>query len=161
MMSILAVEDVEDFRAIRLSALLNSPESFAALYEQERIKPIAVFQDCLEHSTVFAAYHEKNIIAVAILSQDQSPKCSHKAYLNSVFVEPEYQAKGIGTLLLNYVIDYAKTHMEQILLTVLSDNLAALRLYNKSGFEIYGKESKALKSAGEYQDEYLMKLMLI
>lgn len=159
-MSILALEDVEDFRAIRLSALLKSPQSFAALYAQERIKPIAVFQDCLKHSTVFAAYHEKNIIAVAILSQDQSPKCSHKAYLNSVFVEPEYQAKGIGTLLLNYVIDYAKTHTEQILLTVLSDNLAAVRLYNQSGFEIYGKEPKALKFAGQYSDEYLMKLIL-
>ncbi len=84
---------------------------------------------------------------------------AHKAHLSSVFIEPEFQQKGIATMLLNTIIKYSKNSVEQILLTVADDNKPAIQLYEKCGFQTYGIEQKALKDNDEYIDERLMKLL--
>lgn len=50
--------------------------------------------------------------------------------------------------------------MEQLNLSVMSDNLAAKRLYASVGFELYGVERRALKHGGRYFDEDLLALRL-
>ncbi|EXE89241.1 acetyltransferase family protein [Acinetobacter baumannii 532279] len=109
---------------------------------------------------VFGAYYKNEIIGLATLTQEIGVKFSHKAYLSSVFIEPEFQQKGIASRLINAVIEYSKKHVEQILLTVAEDNKAAIHLYKKLGFQIYGIEEKALKDNDEYIDEILMKLFV-
>jgi RimJ/RimL family protein N-acetyltransferase len=46
--------------------------------------------------------------------------------------------------------------VEHLLLSVVSENEAAHRLYQKLGFSEYGREMKALKLGGRYLDEILM-----
>ncbi|WP_353173648.1 GNAT family N-acetyltransferase [Acinetobacter rudis] len=156
----LSVNELEDFKAIRLSALEKSPKMFGSTYSAEVGKPLIFFEACLLNSTVFAVYHQNIIIGLATLTQELGAKFSHKAYLSSVFIEPEFQQKGVASRLLKAVIEYSQKHVEQILLTVASDNEPAIHLYKKLGFQIYGLEQKALKDGSEYIDEVLMKLFV-
>ena len=75
----------------------------------------------------------------------------------SVFIEPEFQKKGVASILLSAIIEYSEKHVEQILLTVADDNKPAIHLYKKFGFETYGIEIQAMKDNGRYIDEILMK----
>ncbi|MBY0377838.1 MAG: GNAT family N-acetyltransferase, partial [Gammaproteobacteria bacterium] len=50
--------------------------------------------------------------------------------------------------------------LTQLHLTPISSNLAALQLYQKLGFEIYGTEPRALRMGDIFFDEHLMVLDL-
>ena len=154
---ILNVDESNDFRTIRLSALEKSPEMFGSTYIAEVEKPLVFFKSCLSSSTVFGAYYKNKIIGLATLTQENGIKFSHKASLSSVFIEPEFQKKGVASILLSAIIEYSEKHVEQILLTVADDNKPAIHLYKKFGFETYGIETQAMKDNGQYTDEVLMK----
>ena len=154
---ILSVDESNDFRTIRLSALGKSPEMFGSTYMAEVERPLVFFENCLSSSTVFGVYYKNKIIGLATLTQENGIKFSHKASLSSVFVEPEFQQKGVASSLLSAVIEYSKKHVEQILLTVADDNKPAIHIYKKFGFETYGIEIQAMKDNGRYIDEILMK----
>lgn len=158
---ILTVSQAKDFRTIRLSALENAPKMFGSTFASEVAKPLSFFEACLSNLTVFGVYHHDDIIGLATFSQEVGAKFSHKAYLSSVFIQPEFQQKGIASKLIHAVIEYSKNHVEQILLSVADDNTSAIHLYQKMGFQPYGLEQKALKNQDEYIDEILMKLFLI
>lgn len=157
----LNVNESNDFRAIRLSALKNSPEMFGSTHMAEADKPLNFFEDCLLNSTVFGAYHKSKIIGLATLTQENGIKFSHKASLSSVFIEPEFQRKGVANSLLSAVIEHSKKYVEQILLTVADNNKPAIQLYKKFGFQTYGVEKKAMKDNGQYIDEVLMKRFML
>ncbi|ALF58880.1 GNAT family N-acetyltransferase [Psychrobacter urativorans] len=154
---ILSVDESNDFRTIRLSALEKSPEMFGSTYIAEVEKPLVFFKSCLSSSTVFGAYYKNKIIGLATLTQENGIKFSHKASLSSVFIETEFQKKGVASILLSAIIEYSEKHVEQILLTVADDNKPAIHLYKKFGFETYGIETQAMKVNGQYTDEILMK----
>lgn len=154
---ILTVNEASDFRKIRLTALKKAPEMFGSTYGAEVDKPLVFFENSLSSSKVFGAYHNNQIIGLATLTQETGTKFSHKATLSSVFIEPEFQQKGIASRLLSAIIQDSKNHVEQILLTVAYDNEPAIRLYKKFGFQAYGTETKAMKDNGQYIDEVLMK----
>lgn len=157
---ILGVDELNDFRTIRLSALAKAPAMFGSTYDLEIVKPLSFFQSCLSNSTIFGVYHKDRIIGLAALIQESGIKLAHKAVLCSVFIEPEFQSQGIATALLRAVIAYSHAQLEQVLLTVAAANQLAIKLYQKMGFEVYGVEKKALKNNNEYTDELLMKLFL-
>lgn len=54
------------------------------------------------------------------------------------------------------MIDEARGKVEQLQLTVVSSNAAAIQLYSKLGFVGYGLEKRALRVDGHYFDEMLM-----
>lgn len=95
---ILNVDESNDFRTIRLSALEKSPEMFGSTYIAEVEKPLVFFKSCLSSSTVFGAYYKNKIIGLATLTQENGIKFSHKASLSSVFIEPEFQKKGVASI---------------------------------------------------------------
>ena len=157
---VLGINELKDFRTIRLSALKNAPKMFGSTYVVEIDKPAIFFENCLSSSTVFGAYHKNKIIGLATFTQEAGIKFSHKAHLSSVFIEPEFRGRGVAGQLLEEVLEYSKKQVEQILLTVADDNKPAIHLYEKLGFQTYGIEAKALKDNGVYIDEVLMKLFI-
>jgi ribosomal protein S18 acetylase RimI-like enzyme len=80
------------------------------------------------------------------------------ADLLALAVLPGYQNKGIGTQLLEHVIEVAErvapsSHITQLRLTVAETNLGAQRLYARNGFRVvdgsatYDRGQKALRMA--------------
>ncbi|HUU79236.1 MAG TPA: N-acetyltransferase [candidate division Zixibacteria bacterium] len=58
------------------------------------------------------------------------------AHIMILAVEPEYQRKGIGTKIMDYSMDIIeKTPIKRVRLEVKITNIAAIRFYEKLGFE--------------------------
>lgn len=155
----LKADNAEDYRTIRLSALKKAPEMFGSVYSLEAQRPIQVFADRLADCAAFGAYANGKIVGLMVLKQANGLKDAHKATLSAVFVEPELRGQGVANALLKAVVDYGASHVEQIMLTVVKGNDAAIGLYKKYGFEPYGVEPRALKTEQGYLDEVLMALI--
>jgi ribosomal protein S18 acetylase RimI-like enzyme len=156
----LTPEDAADYRAIRLTALAEAPEAFGSTYAAEADQPLAAFAQRLTSAAVFGAYINDRIAGLMVFRQADGAKDAHKAHLYSVFVAREARGMGVGDALLTAVIAHGRDVVEQILLAVVADNAAAIRLYERHGFATYGVEPRALKSDGVYFDEVLMVRML-
>ena len=77
----------------------------------------------------------------------------------SIYISKEYRNIGIGEILINTLIDWAKSGnlIEKITLAVFSTNEQALKLYNKLGFSEEGRCPKDMKlEDGTYMDSVLM-----
>jgi len=152
--------DAEAFRAIRLVALACAPEAFAAPVELEAKLPLAHFVAMLRDAVVLGAEHEGALVAVARLTPGRPPKEAHRATINGFFVRKEHRGSGLARALMAALIAAARNEYEQLTLAVVADNAAAIRLYRGFGFVEFGREPRARKSGGAYQDLVTMWLPL-
>ena len=159
--------DAPALRQIRLEALQNRPEAFAADYTldaktdwTERIE-----RNSGETGAIFLAYVQKNepgisetdIAGMMGIFRGASSKVRHSATIWGVYVSPRYRKSGIGSQLLQTCLDWAKAHRVEIVkLGVVTTIDSARRLYERNGFKIYGNEPKALFVKGIYYDEFWM-----
>ena len=73
-----------------------------------------------------------------------------------MYVRREARQYGIGERLIDAAVAHAPGHVEQLQLSVVTENEAARRLYAKAGFIEYGHQINALKHGGRYYDDILM-----
>lgn len=75
-------------------------------------------------------------------------------------VRKDFRDKGVGSLILKALIDWAKNHdvIEKINLRVHHTNNRAIKMYEKHGFIKEGVRLKELKYEGQYVDMVLMRL---
>ena len=69
---------------------------------------------------------------------------------------PAARGRGVGVALVDRIVAAATDLVQQLTLSVVRGNDAALALYERCGFETYGAEPRALKSTTGYADEVLM-----
>jgi len=163
---ILKETDALQYQELRLKALKINPEAFGSTYErevnftqkmvEERIRPT-------EDNFVLGVFDDQNVLlGIVTYMRETSMKTAHKGNIFGMFVAPESRGNGLGKLLLQELVRKVKqtNGLEQINLTVVSENLSAKKLYSSIGFETYGVERNALKSNGVYYDEDLMVLFL-
>lgn len=161
MIKILTPNDVAAWKQIRLEGLLESPQAFGESYEVEFNKTDAEQSEQLRKSTIFAYLNESGeILGVLGFYITAVTKAQHRGNLFCMYVRPQHRGKGIGSNLIDEAVEYAKTKVKQLHLTVVTSNEAAFRLYKQKGFSVYGTEPRALLVDGEYFDEYLMVKML-
>lgn len=161
---VLNVSDAQLYQELRLSALKTNPEAYGSTYEREvnfsletvveRIKPT-------KDKFVLGAFDQSGSLAgIVTFMRDNNLKDSHKGNVFGMYVSPENRGYGLGKALMLELIERAKhlDGLEQIKLTVVSENHPAKKLYKSLGFEVYGIERNALKFNGQYYDEDLMVL---
>ncbi len=159
-------DDAEDYRAIRLQALKDNPEAFGGSYEESVERTVADMRTRLETHTadnfILVAVIDEKMVGTVGLVRQSFLKMRHKAIIWGMYVAPETRGSGIGRALMNDVIIRARQlpDLEQLSLTVVTDNTAARQLYLSFGFEIYGLERHALKLGERYLDEEYMVLFL-
>jgi ribosomal protein S18 acetylase RimI-like enzyme len=74
-----------------------------------------------------------------------------------MFVLPEARGKGVGQAMMAALLEESKARFESVQLIMVSKNACAVALYQRAGFESYGLEPRALKTAaGVYTDDLLM-----
>ncbi|WEG13500.1 GNAT family N-acetyltransferase [Pullulanibacillus sp. KACC 23026] len=157
---LLGSSDAEQYWKLRLEALQQNPEAFAASYEEvvKRQNPIeGVARNLAAEGTyTFGAFNHHNfLVGMVTLMQEKPMKLRHKANIFAMYVSLESRGQGIGKELLTAAINQAKSidSIEKIHLTVVKSNENAKRLYTKLGFAVFGLEERALKINGEYYDE--------
>ena len=87
-------------------------------------------------------------------------RVSHTAYI-VVGILKNYCRKGIGSAFFAHLDKWAEANgILRLELTVECRNEAAMRLYEKNGFEIEGIRRKAMRVGTDFVDEYYMAKML-
>jgi RimJ/RimL family protein N-acetyltransferase len=151
----LTTQDAARYREIRLEALQKNPEAFGSTFEKESAQPLAWFEAVVDSADVFGAFDQGKLAGIAAY-RAQDAKRAHTALLWSMYVRSASRSAGVGKLLVAAVLDHAGGRVEQVQLTVVSENQVARRLYAALGFIEYGYENRALKQDGRYYDEVLM-----
>ena len=149
-------------------------ESIYDLYMEESANPYltydpmskqdftSIYNQLLKTETIFVVENEREIIATYRLIP-KTDRQAHTIYLGSFTIKKDFQGKGFGKKILEYIKAYAsERHKIRIELTVDINNAGAIALYKKTGFEVEGliKKSYRLSTTNDYYDEYLMAVLL-
>lgn len=163
---ILNESDAQLYQELRLSALKVNPEAFGSTYEREVKFSLETVAGRIKPATdkfVLGAFDESgSLVGIVTFMRESSHKTSHKGNIFGMYVATEVRRQGVGKSLMIELIRKAKEcdGLEQINLTVVSENDSAKKLYKSLGFELYGVERKALKFSEKYFDEDLMVLYI-
>ena len=149
----LSEDDAAAFRRIRLQALKEHPETFQATYESAAELTLDAFKRRLRQYALFGGFVGDELCGFVGFYPLKNPKISHKGIMWGMYVKPEARGTGLADVMVEAVVDFAQGKVEQILLSVITDNERAMRFYEKMGFEPYGRERRALKIDGHYYDE--------
>ncbi len=131
------------FKAVRLQALQDTPTAFGSTYAKESqltdadwIKRAVQWNG--ETSAAFLAMdgHTACGIVGTFLDQDDATR----AHLGSMWTAPTHRHRGIGRLLVNEVLGWARLRKARTLqLMVTSNNEPAILFYQRLGFTRTGR----------------------
>ena len=159
----LSPSDAAVFRALRLAALLETPEAFVASHEEEKDQPISFFEDRLvarPGHAVFGAFIDGTLAAVAGLTRADAMQLAHKCNLWGMVVAAPARGQGVARQLLQAVLDHARATpgVAKVTLSVDSANVAAIALYESLGFVVFAREADAVRLHGRSRDDLQMHL---
>ncbi|MBS1494717.1 MAG: GNAT family N-acetyltransferase [Bacteroidetes bacterium] len=152
------------YRVIRLECLQNASENFGATYEEQVNIPELYFEAAIRNgdanNKIFGAFEGENLIAICGYKRETGVKTRHKALLVQVYTKPEYRGKNISYELMNFMIEkiFEDETVQQITLGVVSDNISAVKTYERLGFTEYGFHKNYFKDGDEYKHQLLMML---
>ena len=121
----LGVDDIEAYCAIRAEMLVDTPASFGASPEDDRCTDPAFVRTIVTHPV----------------------KRTHVAEIYGVFTRPAARRQGHGKRVMDALLKHAVgiEGVEVIGLSVSSEAPAAQAMYEALGFEIWGREPRALR----------------
>jgi RimJ/RimL family protein N-acetyltransferase len=134
--------------------LITTSDWRSAGDERRYLKAIRRFP----HAAVYLAEtDEGEIVGRLSLARDQHPASSHVADLG-LMVAAGWRRQGIGWALMEQAVEWAQgAGVRKIELHVFPHNEAAIKLYEKFGFEREGfRKQHYRRSNGEYVDAILM-----
>lgn len=109
---------------------------------------------------VFYAIECETVVGWVDITPSPNPRLSHRGFLG-MGILLSHRGQGLGTQLLQSAIGHAKKiGLEKVELSVYSDNLAAINLYTKIGFQKMGYVRNYRKLEGKYFDCIEMELFL-
>ncbi len=134
---------VASFKAVRLSALKDTPSAFGSTFAKESRLSDADWQRRVaqwngDRSIGLLAWDGDRPcgIAAGFLDEGQTTK----AHLVSMWVAPSDRGRGLGRLLVEGIIDWAcNRRAETLCLMVTSNNDVATRFYERLGFRKTGR----------------------
>lgn len=135
--------------------LTCTPEEFQVSVEDE-INFMRRFEKSERECMISAFVDGKLVGNVSIRQVGGVKRVRHRANLG-ISVLREYWGRGVGSMLMDAAIQTAQSAgYAQIELQTASDNDRAIRLYQKFGFEPYGRCPRALKRESGFADEIEM-----
>lgn len=100
------------------------------------------------------------VIAIGSLEGQRQARFAHRASLG-VSVRKSFWHLGIGTMMVDELIEYAYNHQLEVLdLEVITTNKRAISLYESFGFVTIGEYGNYSKVANKHLDAYIMTLDL-
>lgn len=118
-----------------------------------------IFMDCVKSPNYSNWICEEldTIVGYSIVST-----AGGEAHIMNLCVDPEVQKQGVGSKLLENMIDLAQNKAETIFLEVRPSNISAISLYEKRGFNEIGVRKGYYPSVdGEREDAVMFALELV
>jgi RimJ/RimL family protein N-acetyltransferase len=135
------------------------PTEFTVTVEQER----QLLADRFESQSwvFFLAEANGQVIGVIDCKRGTRQSLCHSMALG-ISVSSEWRNQGVGSRLMTEAITWAKNTgtVTRIELFVYADNIAAIHLYEKFGFETEGRRRCAVRHNGQLKDDLIMARLL-
>ena len=133
------------------SATLQLPYPSAEIWRKRLAEPK------LDEPVLVAVADGRIVGSAGLHRTAQSPRRAH-AMLLGMSVISEYQGRGVGTALMEALLEIADGWLTvtRLELTVFTDNERAIALYRKHGFELEGTHKAYALRGGRYADVHSM-----
>ncbi|SLM61999.1 MULTISPECIES: GNAT family N-acetyltransferase [Dickeya] len=129
----LTTADLSEFRRIRLEGLRLSPAAFGSRWEKEQAESDDYFLSRLRNHQVWGIFvpddELSGIAAFYMPSPDEGVVCS-------VYLSTSLRGSGAAERLMRSLINDATNQVSRLSLMVNADNVRAIRLYKKLGFNL-------------------------
>lgn len=152
------------YRALRLDSLRRDPDCFGVTYDEEAQVPTLAFEQAIEAGAreqfVVGASSGARLVGIAAFARRGRRKTMHRGDISQVYVDPDRRGNAAGSRLLRETLQLAfdLPGLEQVELSVVSTNAAALRLYENLSFRRYGLQENYFKVGARRWHMILMQL---
>ena len=100
------------------------------------------------------------VVGNGVIERERILRYSHRATL-SLTVLSEYSGQGIGSSLMKELLDFSRqSGLRTVSLEVRADNVRAISLYRKFGFDLIGTYKDYFCIDGKYYDALIMQIIL-
>ena len=144
-------------KRVRLEALRDTPDAFGTTYEEESQYNEEEWRKRLqrEDCITYVAFIEDSPIGLVV-----GAPYDERAGLFAMWVNSKYRGKGLGSRLVDRIIEWARSNeYSAILLDVADNNTSALALYVRKGFTPTGITGR-LPAPRDYVKEHQRVLYL-
>ena len=153
------LEHLESITDIYNEAVLNSTATFDTelkSIEEQRLW----FNEHTDKYPILAAEENNIIVGWASLSR-WSGRCAYADTAEiSIYIKDDFRGKGIGTILLQKIIEKGrKEGLHTVLARIAEGSEASIRLHEKAGFEYIGVMKEVGKKFGKLLDVHMMQLI--
>lgn len=158
-------DDAEAWALVRREALEAHPLAFGASVPEELSALAEAVRPRLspnDESAVFGAFDGDSLIGIVGIVRNAGIKERHKSLIWGMYVTARSRRRGVGALLVRAAIEQARSWpgVELVHLAVSETAADAKRLYERLGFQEWGREPRALVWGGRFADELHMVLDL-
>lgn len=151
----LVSSDAPAFRALRQRVLAEEPYAFTPTPAEEASVPLAHTEARLAEGRttggVIGAFDaDGSLVAIVGVERETRAKRAHAASLRSVYVGPEARGHGLGERIVGAALAFASSMpgVAHVTLGVIETNTDALRLYERLGFAVVGRDPDYLRVDG-------------
>ena len=144
--SVLAADDWETVRDVRLQALKDSPAAYISSYEATAARTEADWRQTFTDGLWIVAQRGCRIVGLArsLRVDDRPPDERH---LESIWVDPRYRRSGVMRAILRYLAEL-EPDVHDWLLWVVDRNLDARTVYERLGFRATGERQLLTDESG-------------
>lgn len=137
-------------------------KQYLEMIQAPSLEEVSEFQRKLidQKSPVFYALEKGHLVGWLDIVVMKNPRMNHRGTLG-MGLQQGHRGKGIGSALMKKALEYSKSiGLEKIELQVYPQNIQAIELYKKFGFQQVGYCKHYRKLEGQYQDSIVMELFL-
>ena len=144
--------DIDDFWRLRLQALHDHPEAFGSDYATS-LREGPSYAERGYHdggvNRLFAAFTTAGDLVAQAGTYMESGKRSHIANVISVYTHPDHRGRGLASAVVQACIDHLGQFPEitSVRIAVNAKNATAIHTYEELGFESWGEEPDAIRTA--------------
>jgi len=151
-------------KALRLRALADSPMAYGSTLAREQVYPDALWHERAaigaagDKVMTVVAEHDERLLGMAI---GLAPEVENLPYptMVGVFVDAAVRRQGVGAVLVEKVIDWARARgSAQLLIWITDGNEPALALYRRAGFRPTGVTRPSAHTPDLLESEMLLEL---
>lgn len=157
---LLTGKDAEAYQVLRLKSLRDFPEAFLSDPATEETYDLQIYVNHLNWSHhppylgYFGIFIGDVLAGYVQVSKSMLDKQDHVVFLNNVYVDSNFQERGLGSMLMNHVFNMLKNEhvAERAFISATAKNKNAISFYKKLGFRRYAVQSQVVKWNGVYDD---------